>query len=168
MAKKKLDLSGMYTNTSNIQDSNKIATRQIQDKSYEPHGKYEAYRRAEETLERHMEEKIPSAEPKKINMAFTDKVYDMIKEESGNLGIAAAYYINAAIRQTDPDHIQAFYDQLLIKPSKDCIPRKKGQAAQRLFVKFDADVYNMVVSGADQYNQTLTQYVNMVLESNTR
>lgn len=115
-----------------------------------------------------MEEKIPSAEPKKINMAFTDKVYDMIKEESGNLGIAAAYYINAAIRQTDPDHIQAFYDQLLIKPSKDCIPRKKGQAAQRLFVKFDADVYNMVVSGADQYNQTLTQYVNMVLESNTR
>ena len=160
MAKRKLDLSGMYTNTSNIQDSNKITTRQIQDKNYEPHGKYEAYRRAEENLERHMEEKIPSAEPKKINMAFT--------EESGNLGIAAAYYINAAIRQTDPDHIQAFYDQLLIKPSKDCIPRKKGQAAQRLFVKFDADVYNMVVSGADQYNQTLTQYVNMVLESNTR
>ena len=90
MAKRKLDLSGMYTNTSNIQDSNKITTRQIQDKNYEPHGKYEAYRRAEENLERHMEEKIPSAEPKKINMAFTDKVYDIIKEESGNLGIAAA------------------------------------------------------------------------------
>ena len=48
MAKRKLDLSGMYTNTSNIQDSNKITTRQIQDKNYEPHGKYEAYRRAEE------------------------------------------------------------------------------------------------------------------------
>lgn len=65
MAKRKLDLSGMYTNTSNTQDSNKITTRQIQDKNYEPHGKYEAYRRAEENLERHMEEKIPSAEPKK-------------------------------------------------------------------------------------------------------
>ena len=32
MAKKKLDLSGMYSNTSNIQDSNKINTRQIQDR----------------------------------------------------------------------------------------------------------------------------------------
>jgi hypothetical protein len=168
MAKKKLDLSGMYANTSNIQDSNKINIRQIQDNSYEPHGKYEAYRRAEENLEKHVEEKVTSVEPKKINMAFTDTVYDIIKDKSGKLGIAAAYYINAAIRQADPDHIQAFYDQLLIKPSKDCIPRKKGQAAQRLFVKFDADVYNMVVSGADQYNQTLTQYVNMVLESNTR
>ena len=62
------------------QDSNKITTRQIQDKNYEPHGKYEAYRRAEENLERHMEEKIPSAEPKKINMAFTDKVYDTTKK----------------------------------------------------------------------------------------
>lgn len=168
MAKKKLDLSGMYADTSNIQDRNKINTRQIQDKSYEPHGKYEAYRRAEENLEKNIEEKATSAESKKINMAFTDKVYDNIKEESGRLGIAAAYYINAAIRQADPDHIQAFYDQLLIKPSKDCIPRKKGQAAQRIFIKLDADVYNMVVSGADQYNQTLTQYVNMVLESNTR
>ena len=62
MAKKKLDLSGMYTNTSNIQDNNKITTRQIQDKNYEPHGKYEAYRRAEENLERHIEKKIASAE----------------------------------------------------------------------------------------------------------
>lgn len=167
MAKKKLDLSSMYTNISNIQDSNNINIRQIQDNSYEPHGKYEAYRRAEEKLEKHIEEKVTSAEPKKINMAFTDKVYDMIKEESGKLGIAAAYYINSAIRQADPDHIQAFYDQLLVKPSKACVPRKKGQAAQRLFVKFDADVYNMIVSGAEQYNQTLTQYVNMALESNT-
>ena len=32
MAKKKLDLSGMYTDTSNIQDKYKIDTRQIQDK----------------------------------------------------------------------------------------------------------------------------------------
>lgn len=168
MAKKKLDLSGMYADANNIQDRNKINIEQIQDKNYESHGKYEAYRRAEENLEKHIEEKVTSAEPKKINMAFTDKVYDIIKEESGKLGIAAAYYINAVIRQADPNHIQEFYDQLLIKPSKDCIPRKKGQAAQRIFVKFDTDVYNMIVSGAEQYNQTLTQYVNMTLESNTR
>ncbi len=168
MAKKKLDLSGMYTDTCQIQDKYKINIRQIQDKDYGPHGKYEAYRRAEENQKRHVEEKVASAEPKKINMAFTDKVYSTIKEESEKLGIAAAYYINAAIRQADPDHIQAFYDQLLIKPSKECIPRKRGQAAQRLFIKLDADVYNRVVSGADQYNQTLTQYVNMVLESNIR
>lgn len=168
MAKKKLDLSGMYTDTSNIQDRNKIDTRQIQDKNCEPHGKYEAYRRAEENLEKHAEERVTSAKPKKINMAFTGRVYDTIKEESEKLSIAAAYYINATIRQADLNHIQAFYDQLLIKPSKDCIPRKKGQASQRIFIKLDADVYNMIVAGAEKYNQTLTQYVNMVLESNIR
>lgn len=168
MAKKKLDLSGMYTDTSNIQDRCKINIRQIQDKNYEAHGKYEAYRRAEENLEKRVEEKVTSVESKKINMAFTDKVYNIIKAESEKLGITAAYYINAAIRQADPDKVQAFYNQLLIKPSKDCVPRKKGQAAQRIFVKFDADVYNRVVAGADQYNQTLTQYVNMVLELNIR
>ncbi|MBU5679002.1 hypothetical protein [Blautia sp. MSJ-9] len=168
MAKKKLDLSGMYTDTSNIQDKNNIDTSQIQDKKREIHGKYEAYRRAEENLENHAEEGGTSAKPKKINMAFTARVYDIIKEESEKLSIAAAYYINEAIRQADLNHIQAFYDQLLIKPSKDCIPRKKGQAAQRIFIKLDADVYNMIVAGAEKYNQTLTQYVNMVLESNIR
>lgn len=165
MAKKKFDLSNMYVNTSNIQDSNNIDTKQTQDKSYEPHGKYETYRRAEENLEKCTEEKIPFIKPKKINMAFTDKVYATVKEESERLGIAAAYYINAAIRQSDPDRVQKFYDQLLIKPSKNCVPRKKGQAAQRIFVKLDADVYNMIVSGAEQYNQTLTQYVNMTIEA---
>lgn len=155
MAKKKIDLSGMYDNTSKIQDKNKIDTKRIQNES---HGKYEAYRRAEE-------KKYPSTESKKINMAFTDGVYTTIKEESEKLGIAAAYYINATIRQADPDRVQKFYDQLLIKPSKNCVPRKKGQAAQRIFVKLDADVYNMIVSGAERYNQTLTQYVNMTIEA---
>ena len=156
MARKKLDLSGMYADTNKIQEI-----------SDEPHGKYETYRRAEEKLEKSTEEYL-SKEPKKINMAFTDRVYDIIKEESEKLGIAAVYYINATIRQANLDHIQKFYDQMLIKPSKDCIPRKKGQASKRIFIKFDADVYNMIVSGSEKYNQTLTQYVNMVLDSNKK
>lgn len=166
MAKKKLDLSGMYADTRQIQDGYKIDTSQIQDST--PHGKYEAYRRAEENLKESTDEMLASSEPKKINMAFTDVVYDSIKEKSAKLGITAAYYINAAVRQADPEHIQKFYDQLTVKPSRDCVPRKRGQAAKRIFIKFDADVHDLITSGSEQYNQTLTQYVNMVLESNTR
>lgn len=164
MAKKKLDLSGMYTDTSNIQDKYKIDTRQIQDSGHERHGKYEEYRRAEEELEK--EEESISAEAKRINMAFTDAVYNTIKAESERLGVAAAYYINTVIRQSDSEIVQAYYEQQPVKVSKDCIPRKRGQAAKRIFIKFDADVYRMIVAGAEKYNQTLTQYVNLILESN--
>lgn len=166
MAKKKLDLSGMYTDTSNIQDKYKIDTRQIQDSAHERHGKYEEYRRAEEKLEKKVEEESISAEAKKINMAFTDAVYNTIKAESERLGVAAAYYINTVIRQSDSESVQTYYEQQPVKVSKDCIPRKRGQAAKRIFIKFDADVYRMIVAGAEKYNQTLTQYVNLVLESN--
>ena len=166
MAKKKLDLSGMYTDTSNIQDKYKIDTRKIQDSTHERHGKYEAYRRAEEKLEKKVEEEAISAEAKKINMAFTDAVYNTIKAESERLGVAAAYYINTVIRQSDSESVQTYYEQQPVKVSKDCIPRKRGQAAKRIFIKFDADVYRMIVAGAEKYNQTLTQYVNLVLESN--
>lgn len=164
MAKKKLDLSGMYTDTRNIQDKYKIDTRQIQDNDHERHGKYEEYRRAEEELEKE-EESIP-VEAKRINMAFTDVVYNTIKAESERLGVAAAYYINTVIRQSDSESVQAYYEKQTVKVSKDCIPRKKGKAAKRIFIKLDADVYRIIVAGAEKYNQTLTQYVNLVLESN--
>lgn len=167
MAKKKLDLSGMYADTSNIQDKYKIDTRQIQDRNSEHYGKYEAYRRAEEDLEKKVEESIPT-EAKKINMAFTDIVYNTIKAESERLGVTAAYYINTVIRQSDSESVQTYYEQKPVKVSKDCIPRKKGQAAKRIFIKLDADVYGIIVAGAEKYNQTLTQYVNLVLESNIR
>lgn len=165
MAKKKLDLSGMYANTVQTQDTHKINTTQIHDGNENQHEKYAAYRRAEAVIEKNS---VESETSKKINMAFTDSVYATIKDEAEKLGITVAYYINSMIRNSDPEHIRAWYDQLPIKPSKDFVPRRKGQASKRIYVKFDMDVYDKIVDGSDMYHQTLTQYVNMILESNTR
>ena len=166
MGKKRLDLSGMYVNTRQIQDNNKIDTRQIQNK--EEHGKYAAYRQAEEAIEKCTKEKSPATEPKKINMAFSDEIYDIIKDGTKRYGVTAAYYINELIRNADSESIRKWYDKLLVKPSKAFIPRIKGQASKRIFIKFDADTYHKIAVGAEQYNMTLTQYVNMVMELNTR
>ena len=163
MAKKKLDLSGMYTDTIQTQDKNNITTMQIQDNSKISHEKYAAYRKSEESIDKSM-----VAEPKKINMAFTDSVYSIIRDESEKMGVTAAYYVNSMIRNANPDYIRTWYEKLPIKPSKNFVPRRKGQASKRIYVKFDTDVYDKISAGSDQYNQTLTQYVNMILESATR
>lgn len=160
MSKRKLDLSGMY---SQIQGENKIDATQTPDSKENIHEKYAAYRKVEESIDKSIVD-----ESKKINMAFTNTVYTIIKNEAERLGVTAAYYINEMIRNANSEHIRNWYDQLPIKPSKDFVPRRKGQAAKRIYVKFDADVYKKIVAGSDMYNQTLTQYVNMILESNAR
>ena len=165
MAKRKLDLSEMYINTTQTQDTHNINTTQTQDSSENSHEKYAAYRRAEEVIEKKI---ATTGNSKKINMAFTDTVYATIKSEAEKLGVTAAYYINSMIRNADQEDIREWYAQLLIKPSKDFVPRRKGQASKRIYVKFDTDVYDKIVAGSDRYNQTITQYVNRVLESNTR
>lgn len=160
MSKRKIDLSGMYSQT---QDKNKIDTMQTQDNNGNMHGKYAAYRKVEESIDKSM-----VGEPKKINMAFTNSVYATIQDEAEKLGVTAAYYINSMVRNADPEVIRRWYDRLPVKPSKDFVPRRKGQASKRIYVKFDTDVYDKIVDGSDMYHQTLTQYVNMILESNTR
>lgn len=165
MAKKKLDLSGMYANTIQTQDAHKINTAQIHDINENQHEKYAAYRRAEAVIEKNS---VESETSKKINMAFTDSVYSIIRDESEKMGVTAAYYINSMVRNADPEVIRRWYDRLPIKPSKDFVPRRKGQASKRIYVKFDMDVYDKIVDGSDMYHQTLTQYVNMILESNAR
>ena len=165
MAKKKLDLSGMYANTTQTQDTHKINTTQIHDGNENQHETYAAYRRAEAVIEKNF---VESETSKKINMAFTDSVYTTIKCEAEKLGVTAAYYINSMVRNADPEVIRRWYDRLPVKPSKDFVPRRKGQASKRIYVKFDMDVYDKIVDGSNMYNQTLTQFVNMILESNTR
>lgn len=96
-------------------------------------------------------------------MAFSNSVYTQIQSESNRLGVSTSYYINTMIRQSDPEKIQTYYEQQPVKASKDCIPRKKGNKLQRITVKIEPDVYRMISAGAEEYNQTLTQYVNLVL-----
>ncbi len=146
MAKKKLDLSDLHW------DDTKT------------HEKYAAYRKAGEEAAEPSEK--PSENPKRINMAFSDDVYNWIQAESARLGVGAAYYINAMIRRTDKETVQVFYEAQPVKASKNCIPRRKGKPAQRITIKIDPDVYGIIAEGAEKYNQTLTQYANLVLEAN--
>lgn len=156
MAKKKIDLSGMYT--SKAQQKHKIDTEQAQD--VKTHGKYTAYLKAEK------EESEKNETAKRINMAFSDAVYEKVQAESERYGISIVYYINTLIRQTEENQIDSYYEDQLIKPSKANIPRRKGKPAHRITLKFDPDVYKKIVFGAERYNQTLTQYVNLVIEAN--
>lgn len=146
MVKKKLDLSDLHWD-----DKKK-------------HEKYAAYRKAAEEVTEPSEQ--PSENPKRINMAFSDDVYNWIQAESARLGVGAAYYVNAMIRRTAQETVQVFYEAQPVKASKDCIPRRKGKPAQRITIKIDPDVYGMIAEGAEKYNQTLTQYANLVLEAN--
>ena len=148
MAKKKLDLSSMYPDA---QDRHKIDTRQAQDKS----SKYAVYRQEEQNIET----------IKRINMAFNDDVYAHIQSNSEKLNITVSSYINAIIKQSDPEKIKEYYTQQEIKISKYYVPRRKGKKSQRITVKFDPEIYRMVLLGAEQYNQTLTQYVNLVFQA---
>lgn len=99
-------------------------------------------------------------------MAFSDDLYEKIYSESGRLSVGLAYYVNAIIRQADPEKVHAYYEAQPIKASKSCIPRKKGKPAKRITIKIDPDVYDILTVGAERHNQTLTQYANLVLESN--
>ena len=153
MAKKKLDLSDFYRNDIGAQDEHKISTKKT-------HEKYAAYRKTEEVVSE------LSEKPKRINMAFSDDVYKWIQAESIRLGVGAAHYINAMIRRTTQETVQIFYEARPVKPSKDCIPRRKGKPAQRITIKIDPDVYGILLEGAEKYHQTLTQYANLSLEAN--
>ena len=162
MAKKKLDLSKMYKDTRQTHDS----TKQAQDIKTEnvSHKKYSVYWQAEE---KEREEYVEKTE-KRINMAFQDAIYERILAESARLGVSAAYYINEMIRQADPETVRAYYDAQPVKASKDYVPRRKGSPAHRITLKFSPDVYEKIYTGAKEYNQTLTQYANLIINANTR
>lgn len=161
MAKKKLDLSGMYNSTSKTHDIHSISTSQAQDIIETPHGKYAAYLQAEKASEKPVDN-----HSRRTNMAFSDDLYEKIYSESERLSVGLAYYVNAIIRQADPEKVHAYYEAQPIKASKSCIPRKKGKPAKRITIKIDPDVYDILTVGAERHNQTLTQYANLVLESN--
>jgi len=156
MAKKKIDLSGLYT--SKAQDTHNIDTSKAQDTK--PHGKYAAY------LEAEKEESQKTEKAKRINMAFSDTVYEKVQMDAEKYGTSIAYYINTVIRQAKEEQIDSYYANQLIRTSRTNIPRRKGKPAHRITLKFDPDVYDKIVFGAKQHNQTITQYVNLVIEAN--
>lgn len=151
---KKFDLGAYTTDTPKAQPA---------------HNKYTRY------LENEAESPKPTAEsrgvtapadnaPKRINMAFNDRNYALIMNETERLGISCVYMINKLAEAMDPEDMKSFLDSMKIRRSKDNIPRRKGSPLKRINLKFSPEIYDKISAGAEAENLTITQYINTALE----
>lgn len=99
----------------------------------------------------------------RINMAFTDDNYEIIAQESEKLSIPMAAFINETVANANLKAVEEYIAGLPIIPNKNMIPRRKGHKMKRINIRLTQEVHNILTSGADKYNQTLTQYLNCVL-----
>ena len=149
MAKQKLDLFTQFTDEST-------------EKAQAKHKKYTYL--LEQAVTEDSKEPIESTEFKRINMAFSDRNYELIQSETNRMGINYAFFINTLIRIIEKKDIDAYIDSMVIKRTKYNVGRRKGNPAKRINLKFNMDNYQKLQSGAEQYNQTLTQYMNIIIE----
>jgi len=151
---KKFDLGAYTTDTPKTQPA---------------HNKYTRY------LENEIESPRPAAKsggvsegsdkaPKRINMAFNDRNYALIMNETERLGISCVYMINKLAEAMDPEDMKSYLDSMKIRRSKDNIPRRKGRPLKRINLKFSPEVYEKISAGAAAENLTITQYINISLE----
>lgn len=101
---------------------------------------------------------------KKIKMAFSKANYEYLSNASENLGVSKSYIINRLIATLDSEAVSGFISNMLIPPSKDIVSRKKGSPLARINIIFNSDTHSILSIEADKHNQTLTQYVNILLD----
>lgn len=101
---------------------------------------------------------------KRINMAFTDENYETVQGEANRLGINLAFFLNTLVRIVDESDIDSYIESQPIKRTKDNVARRKGNPAKRINLKFHEDTHQKLKDGAEKYNQTLTQYMNVIVE----
>ena len=101
---------------------------------------------------------------KRINMAFTDNNYDLIMGETERLGISCVFMINTLVRAVEEEDIEKYLSSLPIRRTKNNIPRRKGSPQKRINLKFTPEAYSKAAKGAENTEQTITQYVNTVIE----
>ncbi|MDY3741242.1 MAG: hypothetical protein SO022_12450 [Selenomonadaceae bacterium] len=101
---------------------------------------------------------------KKIKMAFSKANYEYLSNASENLGVSKSYIINRLISTLDSEAVSGFISNMLIPPSKDIVSRKKGSPLARINIIFNSDTHSILSIEADKHNQTLTQYVNILLD----
>lgn len=101
---------------------------------------------------------------KKIKMAFSKANYEYLSNASENLGVSKSYIINRLIATLDSEAVSGFISNMLIPPSKDIVSRKKGSPLARINIIFNMDTHSVLSAEADKHNQTLTQYVNILLD----
>lgn len=113
-------------------------------------------------------EPLVKEEIKRFNMAFTDENYAVIQEEANKLGINLYSFIGALINIVPDEDIDEYIDSLPIKRTKDNVARRKGNPAKRINLKFSEAQHKKISARAERYNQTITQYVNVVIEVYTK
>ena len=145
-AKKNLDLSGYK--------------KQDTEKAQDRHNKYTSYIKNELISQ----PKIDKKAWKRINMAFTDENYALIQHESERLGISFFSFVDAVIHIVPEQDIRSYLESQPIRRTKENVARNKGKPAKRINLKFSDEAHKIITVGANQYNQTLTQYVNTVME----
>lgn len=170
------------TDTTNTQDKNNIETTKkdegqnsiIENKqaediiiSNEPEGEKAILPSTDEasctkkTQDRHKDKGT------RINMGFSEENYMKISSQSEKLGISMVSFINTSVEQSDSDEVDKYINSLSVKPSKDMIPRRRGNKMKRINIRFTMSAHKILKDGAEKHNQTLTQYLNLIL-SNTK
>lgn len=106
----------------------------------------------------------PSGESKRINMAFSNENYELIMSETERLGITCVYMINTLARIVEEEDIEAYISSQVIRRSRNNVMRRKGSPAKRINIRFSPEIYDRISRGAVRYDQTITQYVNTIIE----
>ena len=147
-----LDLS------SYVDESNLGATT-----AYVKHNKYTQYLESELAKPSSKRTAEEAQECKRISMAFTDNNYQFILDETSQLGINCAHFLNSLIRIMDTDEVDKYVESQPLRKGNNAIKRK-GHPAKRINLKFPMDSYQKMASGAKRTGTTLTQYLNMIIE----
>lgn len=156
---KKLDLGAYMTGTPQTQHTHSKYTRYFENEG----GELPEITPPEPVTEA-AGESVPEQKDKRINMAFSDKNYSVIMEETERLGITCVYMINTLVTVMERTDVEEYLSRLPIRRTKDNIPRRKGSPMKRINLKFTSAAYTAASAGAEATNMTITQYVNTVIE----
>lgn len=156
---KKLNLDAYKSDTSNAQPTHNKYTRYFENEILSADKADPSAKNAESKTG-----EISDAPLKRINMAFTDSNYELILSETERLGITCVYMINTLVQAVEEEDIEKYLSSLPIRRTKNNVPRRKGSPQKRINLKFSPEAYSKAVNGAERTNQTITQYVNTVIE----
>jgi hypothetical protein len=104
-----------------------------------------------------------SVNSKRINMAFTPGNIELIEKLVEKYNINRTFLINSIVRIITISDVNEYLKNERILRSKAGVIKGKPKQ-KRITLRIDDDNYQKVSSEADVRNQTITQYVNLLLE----
>lgn len=152
---KKLNLDAYKTDTSKAQPSHNKYSRFFENEGLSVNDVKPASESVSESS---------AAQSKRINMAFFDPNYELIQNETARLGITCVYMINTLVQIVEESDIDDYIKSQTIRRTKNSVLRRKGNPAKRINLRFSPAVYERISCGAQKYDQTITQYVNTIVE----